>query len=143
MDGDIPCLACGTFFHPRNDEQGYCSKPECQKVRKALWQRDQTRNNSEYRDNQKLSQKKWLANNPSYYQNYRKNNPLITFRNRLLQRVRNRKLHKLPEDAGIRIIAKMDARKPFDLKVEGGFWLVPDIAKMDARRFYFHLIPGG
>ena len=61
---DIPCLACGTFFSPRNKLQSYCSHPDCQKVRKAIWQRDQMKNNSEYRDNQRLSQQKWLAKNP-------------------------------------------------------------------------------
>ena len=140
---DIPCLACGTFFRPRNKLQSYCSHPDCQKVRKAIWQRDQMKNNSEYQDNQKLSQQKWLANNPSYYREYRKNNPLKTQRNRLLQRVRNRKLHKKPDEDGIRIIAKMDAGKPFDFGIENGFWLVPVIAKMDARKFYFRLIPDG
>ena len=137
----IPCLACSTFFYPRNSLQSYCSKPECQKVRKAIWQRDQVKNNSEYRENQTLSQKKWLAANPSYWRNYRKNNPLKAKRNRLLQRVRNRGLHKLPEDAGVKIIAKMDARESFNFGDEWGFWLVPSVAKMDARKFYFRLIP--
>lgn len=137
----IPCLACGTFFHPRNDLQSYCSKPECQKIRKAIWHRDKIKNNSEYRENQKLSQKKWLANNPSYWKKYRKNNPLKTKRNRLLQRVRNQNLHKLPDEDSIRIIAKMDAGKSFALGVEEVFYLIPAVAKMDARKFYFRLIP--
>lgn len=139
----VPCLSCGTYFIPRNHKQKYCSNPSCQKKRKANWQRDKIKNDTEYRDNQTLSQKKWLENNPGYYRNYRKNNPLKTERNRLLQRVRNRKLHKKPDEDGIHIIAKMDAGKPFDLGVEGGFWLVPAIAKMDARKFYFRLIPNG
>ena len=59
----------------------------------------------------------------------------------MLQRVRNRGLHKLPEDAGVKIIAKMDARESFNFGDEWGFWLVPSVAKMDARKFYFRLIP--
>jgi len=33
----IPCACCSTFFVPRNKCQIFCSKPGCQKVRKALW----------------------------------------------------------------------------------------------------------
>jgi len=138
---DIPCLGCGTFFRPRNRLQSYCSNPICQATRKALWQKDKMKNDLDYRANQKLSQKKWLKKNPSYWKDYRNKNPLRVERNRLLQKIRNRGLSKDSDLAEVRIIAKMDARKPFNLGVKQGFWLIPAVAKMDAAKFYFHLIP--
>ncbi len=138
---DVPCLGCGTFFCPRNRLQKYCSNPLCQAIRKKIWHTDKIKSDSEYRENQKISQKKWLKGNPSYWKDYRKRNPIKTARNRLLQKVRNRGLHKIADQAEVRIIAKMDARKPFNLPVEKGFWLIPVVAKMDAAKFSFRLIP--
>jgi len=37
----IPCAYCGDFFDPspRHKNQTACKKPECQKDKKAAWQR--------------------------------------------------------------------------------------------------------
>lgn len=137
----VPCLGCGKFFIPRNKSQQYCSKPECQKIRKALWQKEKMNTNPEYKEAQKLSNQKWLFNNPDYWEKYRRNNPQKTIRNRMLQRIRNRLPHNRKDVPFNNIIAKMDAGKPSEIKLEGGFWLVPTIAKMDVGKFYFHLIP--
>ncbi len=87
----IPCLNCQIFFTPRNCKQNYCSDPKCQRARKALWQKEKMAADSEYRKGQRLSQEKWLQNNPDYYENYRQNNPEKTQRNRCLQRIRNQR----------------------------------------------------
>jgi hypothetical protein len=137
----VPCLGCSDFFKPRNKLQNYCSKSKCQKIRKALSQKEKMANDSEYRTNQNLSNQKWRSNNPDYWKIYRAKNPSKTLRNRMLQHVRNRRRNGEIETTHQTIIAKMDSRKPSDFKLEGSFWLVPTVAKMDARKFYFHLIP--
>lgn len=137
----IPCLGCSHFFIPRNKNQEYCSKPECQKARKARWQREKLQKDPDYRESQRLSNQKWLANNPDYFRKYRDANPEKAMRNRLLQRVRNRKNLSGEHPCNFRLIAKMDAGKASSFRSECGFWLVPTIAKMDARKFYLHLIP--
>lgn len=137
----IPCLGCSEFFIPRNRSQEYCSKPECQKTRKSLWQKEKMKNDPEYKETQKLSNQKWLLNNSDYWKNYRNKNPEKAIRNRMLQRIRNRRCKGIPDMPVTTIIAKMDARKPSTIKLEGGFWLVPTIAKMDAAKIYSHLIP--
>ena len=136
----LPCLGCSVFFIPRNKTQKYCSKPKCQKARRALWQKQKMQNDSEYKETQKLSNQKWLRNNPDYWKNYRHKNPEKTNRNRM-QMVLNRQKNDNQDLQKITIIAKMDARKPVSIKLEGGFWLVPTIAKMDAAKIYSHLIP--
>ncbi len=137
----VPCLGCFNFFIPRNKLQQYCKKPECQKTRKAKWQYQKLKNDREYRESQHWSNQKWLAQTPDYWKHYRHKNPEKTIRNRMLQRVRNRRQNDKQKIPVVTIIAKMDARKPSEIEPEGGFWLVPTIAKMDARKFYFHLIP--
>jgi hypothetical protein len=141
----IPCLGCSTFFIPRNKLQGYCSHPDCQRARKALWQRQKLANDPEYAQGQKLSNNKWLANTPNYWKDYRSRNPEKAARNRVLQQIRNKA--KAPSDKGFEMprhvgIAKMDARKPLINGLLGEFWLVPMIAKMDAVKIFIAAIPG-
>jgi hypothetical protein len=141
----IPCLGCSTFFIPRNKLQTHCSTPDCQRARKALWQRQKLANDPEYAQGQKLSNIKWLATRPNYWKNYRCQNLEKTARNRVLQRIRNRA--KARTDKGLDTsrhvgIAKMDARKPLINGLSGEFWLVPMIAKMDAVKIFIAAIPG-
>ncbi len=89
---------------------------------------------SEYRKGQRLSQEKWLQNNPDYYENYRQNNPEKTQRNRCLQRIRNQRKREGGSESttpSLFGIAKMDARKSAIDKLPGEYVLVPVIAKMD------------
>jgi hypothetical protein len=137
----VPCLGCSEFFTPRNRSQSYCTNPKCQKKRKALWQKQKVQNNPEYRENQKLSNNKWLSNNPDYWKKYRLDNPDKTQRNRLLQKVRNKHPGGTANFPEITAIAKMDASKPFNIKMDCEFWLIPVIAKMDVAKFKFRLIP--
>lgn len=127
-----PCPGCDTFFVPRNKLQIFCSTPECQKIRKALWHKQKLATDPDYKKGQCLAQQKWLFNNPDYWKNYRRNNPEKTHRNRALQRIRNHK--KRPAKAiGI---AKMDSRKTCNQNILGQFWLVPAIAKMDPVKIF-------
>jgi len=139
----VPCVHCGKFFTRRNREQNYCKKPECQKDRKAAWQRNKMHTDPDYKADQKLSQKKWTLGNPGYWKEYRKEHPEQAQRNRMLQTIRNRRRVKghnanIKMDPGL--IAKMDARKSNEFNPVGQFWLVPVIAKMDARKVNIYTI---
>jgi hypothetical protein len=135
----IPCVHCGTFFIPRNRKQNYCSTIDCQRARKSAWQRFKIRTDADYRTQQKLSQQKWLKNNPSYWKDYRRRNPDKTQRNRALQHIRNRRSRR----AGRTAIAKMDARNPNHFDLIGRFYLVPVIAKIDVSQVNIYTISSG
>jgi hypothetical protein len=142
----IPCVNCATFFIPRNCKQNYCTKPECQRARKAAWQRYKMKYDDDYRTQQHLSQQKWLQTNPGYYRSYRRRNPDKVQRNRALQTIRNRRnrqrlSHKNLADNPL--IAKMDARKFSHFNMVGQFYLVPVIAKMDVSRVNIYTISNG
>ena len=138
---EIPCLCCGRFFLPRNRKQQYCTLVVCQKARKKNWHYNKLQNDSDYRANQRLSQQKWLKDNPDYYQNYRTNHPEKSERNRVLQRIRNKRRRQLLPPAP-QLIAKMDASKASANELSGQYWLVPVIAKMDVAKMYIHAISG-
>jgi hypothetical protein len=142
----IPCVHCGIFFTPRNKCQSWCGKPECQKARKADWQRNKLRIDPIYKESQVLSQQKWLQNNPGYWKAYRLGNPEKAERNKMMQKVRNRR-QRVKTDAESEtkpgLIAKMDARKSDKDRLSGYFWLVPVIAKMDATKIFIRRISGG
>ena len=141
----IPCTYCGDFVDPspRHKNQTACKKPECQRARKAAWQRYKMRTDPVYRANQKSSQQKWLAATPDYWKAYRKRDPEKAERNRILQAIRNRRARDLSSDAkmDMSVIAKMDSSKSDNFKVLGQFWLVPVIAKMDALKVHIVKIP--
>ena len=142
---EVPCLHCGTFFIRRNRKQNYCSFPECQRARKAAWQSNKLQKDPEYRESQRISQKKWQRNNPDYWKNYRRNNPDKTARNRSLQRIRNKRRNSPSSshlDSENTLIAKMDASNLPSDKLSGHYWLVPEIAKMDAVKNFIHAISG-
>jgi hypothetical protein len=139
----VPCVGCGEFFTPRNREQNFCKKTECQKARKAAWQRNKMHTDPDYKADQELSKKKWAQANPDYWKNYRENNPEKAERNRMLQAIRNRRRAK-SRHSNIKmypsLIAKMDARKSNEFNPVGQFWLVPVIAKMDVRKVNIYTI---
>jgi len=139
----VPCLACSTFFVPRNKIQQFCSNPDCQRVRKKLWQKEKLATDPDYREEQRLAQKKWLQNNPGYWKNYRREHPEQTARNRSLQKIRNMKkrVRTDPEPDKTVGIAKMDARKSRPDKLSGQYWLVPTVAKIDAVKIFIASIP--
>ena len=138
------CVYCGDFFDksPRHKTQTACKKVECQKAKKAAWQRHKLKTDPVYAANQKSSPEKWVKANLGYWKTYRKKNPEKTERNRMLQTIRNRKARSSP---GAKVdeclIAKMDASKNDNFKILGQFWLLPVIAKMDALKVNIIKIP--
>ena len=141
----ILCVYCGNFFDasPRHKNQTACKRPECQRVKKAAWQRHKMRTDPDYRFNQKLSQRQWLKANPGYWKAYRKRKPEKAERNRILQAIRNRRARFLQMDEKMDdlLIAKMDASQGDNFEVLGRFWIVPVIAKMDALKVHILKIP--
>jgi len=141
----IQCVHCGDFFDPspRHKNQTACQKLECQRAKKAAWQRFKIKTDPDYQAGKKISQQKWLKANPDYWKQYRKNHPEYTERNRILQSLRNRK-NRAPKtfsNTEASLIAKMDASKPYSFETLGQFWLIPVIAKMDASKVNIVKIP--
>ena len=102
------------------------------------------REDPEYRLNQKTSNKAWFDAYPGYWKGYRNKNPEKAERNRILQRIRNRrrsKMNKADAKRDYSLIAKVDASRSHKIKVAGQFWMVPVIAKVDALKVYIYEIP--
>ena len=96
----VLCVYCGDLFDasPRHKNQVACKKSECQRAKKADWQRHKMRTDPIYNDSQKISQKQWARANPGYWKKYRKKNPEKAERNRILQAIRNRKARSSDSD---------------------------------------------
>ncbi len=140
---EIPCVHCGKFFIPRNRKQNYCTEADCQRARKAAWQRYKMKTDVDYRAQQQLSNEKWVNNTPGYWTRYRQQNPDKAERNRALQHIRNRRNRQSDQDPAFAVIAKMDARKSYDFDLLGQFYLVPVIAKMDVSKVNIYIISKG
>ena len=122
------------FPNPRVKNQKYCSREECQRVRKRLWQKRKMARDPDYSANKRDCQKRWLKRNPGYWRLYRLRNPHYVERNRIRQKERDRK----------RNLAKMDALGRPSLFKSGTYYLFPsgvDLAKMDALKHRYILIP--
>lgn len=130
--GTKRCLACGDTLplSSRVPDQSYCSRAQCQRERRKLWQREKKLLDPAYREAQAIAQKEWAERHVDYWHRYREQHPDYVDRNRTQQRVRNASQRsRLP-------IAKMDASPPtlplpsgtyrLELKDAGG------VAKMDA-----------
>ncbi len=119
----------------RNPDQKYCSKPECQKERKRLWQKKKMQVDEDYRLNKKDSDHRWSAKNSDYWSNYREDNPDYTQRNREKQRHRNRRRRATRSISSE--IAKLDALSAENRDISGIYGLISVqdllIAKLDAK----------
>jgi hypothetical protein len=135
----VPCVACSTFFIPRNKLQIFCSTQGCQHARKALWQKNKLATDPEYKKGQRLAQEKWLQNKPGYWKEYRRRHPEQAKRNRSLQKIRNMRKNPSLKTIGI---AKMDARDRSKISLSGQYWLVPIIAKMDPVKIFIASVAG-
>ncbi len=128
------CEHCGARFISSRSNQKYCTEKVCRLKRKCQWQRNKLATDADYREAQREAQASWLAKNPDYYKNYRREHPSYTRTNRLKQRSRNRR-RRGKMDSGKKI-AKMDAKMPI---VTGLYQLLAVesdgrlIAKMDAK----------
>ena len=117
----ILCVYCGDLFEasPRHKNQTACKKPQCQKAKKAEWQRHKMKTDPIYNAAQKISKKEWARANPGYWKRYRNKNPDKAERNRVLQAIRNRKARSKKSDTKMAspLIAKMDALKVNIVKI--------------------------
>lgn len=134
----IRCVHCGRLVpaDSRVKNQRYCGARECQRARKAKWQRDKMAADPDYRANQRAAQRKWIEKRPDYWQKYRERNPRYLKRNRLMQRKRD--LERRHVD-----LAKMDASKAPSGLALGEYYLWPRLANMDASPQKVLLIPTG
>ena len=73
--------------------QKYCGDSDCQRARKAAWQKQKMDNDAEYYVSQKHCVEQWRETKPAHqYQNqYRQHNLEYVSDNRKKQRIRNRK----------------------------------------------------
>ena len=69
------CKNCGhKFSSPKHiSKQQYCSKAECQKIRKKEWNRRKAKRDKGYKAYRKEIQNKWRAKNPHYWRRYKEN----------------------------------------------------------------------
>jgi hypothetical protein len=130
---------CSHLFvvSPKHPNQQYCSRKECQRVRKTKWEREKLVYDREYRKNKADSQERWLAKKPWYWKKYREKNPDYTKRNRKKQKERDQSKRALKSNESIlKDLAKMDASNPENLMISGIYTLAPvngdNLAKMDA-----------
>jgi hypothetical protein len=144
------CAACGGLFVPRRNvpQQGYCSKPACQRTRRRRWQRAKLKADADYRANQAAAQRRWREHHPDYWRRYRQHHPDAAERNREKQRQRNRRRRSAgtgrAPPAGF---AKMDAYQAEKPLPSGTYCLVPvtpsGVAKMDAYLVEMHVLSAG
>lgn len=80
MQKTIICKNCEKekSANPRlKGNQEYCGDPECQRARKAAWQREKMAKDADYRADKKESNKQWRKNRPAhqYQRPYREQHP--------------------------------------------------------------------
>ncbi len=131
----MKCTHCSKKFtpNPKVKNQEYCGSRDCQKARRAKWQREKRARDPAYKDNQRRCWQEWLKRHPGYYKSYRSQNPEYTERNRLLQNRRDMQRRK----NGPELLAKMDPLNKTRYPREGQLYgLVPQggkvLAKMDS-----------
>lgn len=130
------CQHCQTVFlpNPRIKNQRYCNRPECQRARKAHWQKQKVRQDSDYQADHHDAQMNWLKRTPGYWKHYRAGHPSYVETNRLKQKARDQKRR-------LAHLAKMDALRPSFYVKPGSYFLIPDLAKMDTFAQKIFIIP--
>lgn len=130
------CIHCSKEFktNPRVKNQKYCNNKECQKARRASWQRQKMASDPDYRENKERCQKQWQESHPGYYKDYRNKHPEYTHRNRVLQVIRDNLRRKAKEG---KMLAKLDSLiKPYYSRRGSIFRLIPQpnrlLAKLDS-----------
>jgi len=125
------CQQCKMrFTKKRNPTQKYCSSNVCQQTRKNVWRRSKMQNDTDYKNNQKMANKRWRSLNTDYWKRYRSSHPDYVKRNQEAQRARDGAalLHASP-------LAKRDAFIEQTQMAPGTYWLStekPNLAKRDA-----------
>jgi len=132
------CRHCHTIFlpNPRIKNQRYCNHPECQRARKALWQKQKIHQDPDYQADHRDAQRDWQKRNPGYFKRYRSGHSSYEEINRLKQKTRDQKKRLIH-------LAKMDALRPHPFVNPGSYFLLPDLAKMDTFAQKIFIIPAG
>ncbi|MBI9081883.1 MAG: hypothetical protein JEY79_19355 [Pseudodesulfovibrio sp.] len=104
------------------------------------------RSDPDYRANQRDSQKRWLANHPGYYRDYRSRHPDYVVDNRERQKDRDRLKRDLTAMTRTgAVLAKSDACPSESEVIPVYYELLPvqseNLAKRYASKLIFHLIP--
>lgn len=130
------CIHCGKSFkpNPRVKNQRYCSEKNCQRARRASWQRQKMATDPDYRENKERCQRERHKHNPDYCRLYRNKHPEYTQRNRLLQVMRDSRRRK---DKQGKMLAKLDSLLRLYYSRRGAvFRLIPQpgrlLAKLDS-----------
>jgi hypothetical protein len=151
MEKKRHCKHCGLgFLVKRNPRQQYCSKPDCQRVRKNHWRCNTRRHDSDYTINQSRANQHWQTNHPDYWKQYRASHPAYVQRNREQQRIRDGTVKNPAQplaNGNTSHLAKSDALNGKNAIDPGTYWLIPmgdsDLAKSDALRVEISLITTG
>ena len=87
------CLYCQSSFlaSRHRPQQRVCSRPDCQRHRRAHSRRRKLATDVEYRQVVRDSQKQWWDEHPDYQRKRRKANPELMERNRQKQHIRDQK----------------------------------------------------
>jgi hypothetical protein len=87
------CPYCQCSFLPSvyRPQQVVCSKPECQRQRRADYHRQKLRTDPEYRQVARDSQQKWRQAHPDYLRRYLAQHAQAVERNRQRQQLRDQK----------------------------------------------------
>jgi len=130
------CCHCLTLFTPafKHPHQKCCGRKKCVLAGRAKLQKKKMDEDPDYRENQKLSNQKWLEKKPDYWKKYRKRNPDKTLKNRMMQQIRNLKRAGTKPPA-VRLnleelIAKMYLVNPAQPKRQISLWLLSTTAEI-------------
>lgn len=140
------CGCCGRLFTPRPNvpDQQYCSRRECQNARRQRWRKKKLKSDPDYKANQYDAQRRWCEKNPDYWKDYRSEHPEYRWRNRQLQKHRNKRRTAVRAGTGPLIAKRYASRDGNEIK-SGIYRIVPVggvIAKSDAYLVELNLISG-
>ena len=111
MQSTFICQGC-KIAQPINPKlkgnQKYCGDPQCQRKRKAAWQKHKMATDVNYKQSQYELVQQWRKNKPAhkYQSQYRKDHPSYVKNNSDKQRIRNQQRRVKPVEE---VIVKMDA----------------------------------
>lgn len=117
------CRFCLGLFDPSrfHREQSVCSAKPCQQRRRAESRQHQLATDPEYRQVCRDSARKWRANHPGYWKQYRAAKPEVVKRNRVQQQRRDQRQ---------RLVDLANNNSALDLKSSvAGIWLLGSTAE--------------
>jgi len=115
---------CGVLFTPCPQVPGqrYCSRKECQQVRRNEWNQKKLVANTAYREERQADHECWIRNNPNYWKDYRARHPEYAQKNCEQQKLRDQKRRKTSSEP---VLAKTDESIPVPPVITGRYKLIP------------------